>query len=167
MAVGRWLHIRDDAIENVSLSDGEPPPQEGVVFQPDPGGVGPGHRLVNGEWVAPLPPVPQEVTLADWRIGLIRMGRFNDIKGAVEAARDSGTDEGLIAYERFEHANHVYRDELMAMAPAFGFTEEEVDGSLLVASGVDPSSFDPSGNVPFQPSGNQPAASKRRKAKRK
>jgi hypothetical protein len=155
----RWLHIRDGVIENISIgADEQPSDRDGLTFQEDPGGVGPGHRLVNGEWMPPPPVVPGEVTLSDWRVALIKMGRYNDIKAAVEAARDSGTVEGLIAYERFEHANHVYRDELLQMAPAFGFTEEEVDGSLLVASGVDPGTFSPSGNTP--------AASKRKKAKR-
>lgn len=85
--------------------------------------------------VEPEPqPVPDGPTLSDWRVALIQMGRFSDVKAAVETARDSGAVEGLIAWERFEYANNVYRAELLRLAPVFGFTEAEIDESLRGAA---------------------------------
>lgn len=81
-------------------------------------------------------PVPDGPTLSDWRVALIQMGRFQDVKAAVEVARDSGSTEGLIAWERFEYANHVFRAELLRLAPVFGFSEAEIDESLRVAAQV-------------------------------
>lgn len=79
--------------------------------------------------VPPPAPLP-EVTLSDWRVALIDMGRFSDVEAAVLAAKESGTAEGLIAWQRFEYANHVFRSELIELAPLMGFTEAEVDESL-------------------------------------
>lgn len=85
---------------------------------------------------APSPPPPQQVTLSDWRVALIQLGRFDDVMAAVVAARDSGTPEGKVAWERFEYANHVYRSQLLQMAPAFGFSEADVDQSLELAASL-------------------------------
>lgn len=80
----------------------------------------------------PAPPV-QEVTLSDWRVALILMGRFEEVEAAVLAAKDSGSPEGLIAWQRFTCANHVFRSELVELASMMGFTEAEVDESLAQA----------------------------------
>jgi hypothetical protein len=82
--------------------------------------------------VAPEIPAPasDQETLSDWRVGLIRAGRFHDVQARVIAARDAGTEDGLIAWERFEYANHVFRAELLAFKDVFGFTAEEVDASM-------------------------------------
>lgn len=85
---------------------------------------------------APPPPIPDGPTLSDWRVALIQMGRFTEVKTAIETAKDSGAPEGLIAFERFEYANHVYRAELLRLAPVMGFTEADVDESLQVAAQV-------------------------------
>lgn len=77
--------------------------------------------------------VPERSTLSDWRVALIKMGRLNDVLTLVKAAKDSGTIEGQIAWERLEYANHVYRDELMQLAPVFGFSPSDVDESLTIA----------------------------------
>lgn len=79
-------------------------------------------------------PVPDGPTLSDWRVALIRMGRFAEVEAAVIAARDSGTPEGLIAWQRFEYANNVYRGELLVLAPLFGFSPAEIDDSLRMAA---------------------------------
>ncbi len=80
----------------------------------------------------PALPLP-EVTLSDWRVALIDMSRFTDVEAAVLAAKESGSPEGLIAWQRFEYANHVFRSELIELAPLMGFTEAEVDESLARA----------------------------------
>lgn len=85
---------------------------------------------------APPPAIPDGPTLSDWRVALIQMGRFSEVKAAIDAAKDSGTPEGLIAFERFEYANHVYRAELLRLAPVMGFDEADVDESLMVAAEV-------------------------------
>lgn len=87
-------------------------------------------------YVAPPAAVPDGPTLSDWRVALIQMGRFVEVKTAIEAARDSGSAEGLIAWERFEYANHVYRAELLRLAPVMGFTEADIDQSLTVAAQI-------------------------------
>lgn len=81
-------------------------------------------------------PAPDRPTLSDWRVALIQMGRFADVKAAVEAARDTGSVDGLIAWERFEYANNVYRAELLRLAPVFGFSEADIDQSLRIAATV-------------------------------
>jgi hypothetical protein len=128
----RWILVRNDVIENVVLASAQPS-LEGVTVLPDPGGVGPGHRLVDGAWVAPLPPVPDRSTNASWRKALRRMGKFAQVDAIVEAAKAGGTVEGEELYEEFHYANHVYRERLLELAPTFGFTLEEVDESLRLA----------------------------------
>lgn len=85
--------------------------------------------------VEPQPePVPESVTNSDWRVGLILWGRFAEVEAKVIAARDSGTVEGQIVWQRWEYANDVFRAELMARREAFGFSAEEVDESLRRAA---------------------------------
>lgn len=86
---------------------------------------------------APQPdPVPESVTNSDWRVALILWGRFAEVEAKVTAARDSGTVEGLIVWQRWEYANDVFRAELLARREAFGFSAEEVDESLRRAEAV-------------------------------
>ena len=85
---------------------------------------------------APPPPIPDGPTLSDWRVALILMERFADVEAAVIAARNSGSVDGAVAWQRFEYANHVYRAELLRLAPVFGFTEEDIDESLTLAAQV-------------------------------
>jgi hypothetical protein len=75
-------------------------------------------------------------TLSDWRVALIQLGKFDIVRNAIIAARDSGDPVGLIAWERFEYANNVYRAELLRLAPLFNFTEADVDESLAMAASV-------------------------------
>ncbi len=89
-------------------------------------------RLAN----PPPPPLPDGPTLSDWRVALLKMGRFNDVKASVIAARDGGSVEGAIAWERFEYANNVYRRELVKLAPIMGFSEAEIDESLRQAAAI-------------------------------
>ncbi len=51
-------------------------------------------------------------------------------------ARDSGSMEGAIAWQRWEYANNVYRADLMALKDSFGFTAADVDESLRRAAAV-------------------------------
>lgn len=85
---------------------------------------------------SPPAPVPDGPTLSDWRVALIQMGRFAEVRASIEAVRDSGAVDGLIAWERFEYANHVYRAELLRLAPVMGFTVAEVDESLTRAAQI-------------------------------
>lgn len=86
---------------------------------------------------APQPdPVPESVTNSDWRVGLILWGRFAEVEAKVIAARESGTVEGQIVWQRWEYANDVFRAELLARREAFGFSAEEVDESLRRAAAV-------------------------------
>ncbi len=86
---------------------------------------------------APGPePVPESVTNSDWRVGLILWGRFAEVEAKVIAARDSGTVQGAIVWQRWEYANDVFRAELLARREAFGFSAEEVDESLRRAAAV-------------------------------
>jgi hypothetical protein len=83
-----------------------------------------------------LAPIPDGPTNSDWRVGLRIWGRFAEVEAAVIAARDSGTLEGGIAWDRFEYANNVYRSELMRLRDALGFSAEDVDESLRRAAAV-------------------------------
>lgn len=85
---------------------------------------------------APPPRVPDGPTLSDWRVALIQMGRFADVEAAIIVARDSGSVEGAVAWQRFEYANNVYRAELLRLAPVMGFSEADIDHSLIVAAQV-------------------------------
>jgi len=85
---------------------------------------------------APPPAIPDGPTLSDWRVALILMERFADVEAAVIAARNSGSVDGAVAWQRFEYANNVYRAELLRLAPVFGFTEAEIDESLILAAQV-------------------------------
>lgn len=86
---------------------------------------------------APQPdPVPESVTNSDWRVGLILWGRFAEVEAKVIAARDSGTVQGAIVWQRWEYASEVLRTELLALHDTFGFTTEEVDESLIRAAKV-------------------------------
>lgn len=86
---------------------------------------------------APEPaPIPDGPTNSDWRVGLRIWGRFAEVEAAVIAARDSGTLEGGIAWDRFEYANNVYRADLMRLREALGFSAEDVDESLIRAAAV-------------------------------
>lgn len=87
-------------------------------------------------YVAPAPTVPDGPTLSDWRVALIQMGRLDDVRARVTAARDAGSIEGAIAFERFEYANNVFRAELLQLAPVFAFTEAEIDESLMRAAAI-------------------------------
>lgn len=99
--------------------------------------------VIKREGEAPMPPLaPQpdpatdSVTNSDWRVGLILWGRFAEVEAKVIAARESGTVEGLIVWQRWEYANDVFRAELLARREAFGFSAEEVDESLRRAAAV-------------------------------
>lgn len=100
-------------------------------------------EISDAEWMTLNPPsAPQpnpsleSVTNSDWRVGLILWGRFADVETKVIAARDSGTMEGQIVWQRWEYANDVFRAELMARREAFGFSADEVDESLRRAAAV-------------------------------
>jgi hypothetical protein len=84
----------------------------------------------------PAEPAPDGPTLSDWRVALVVMGRFDDVLEKITAARDSGSVEGAIAWQRFEYANNVYRAELLKLAPVMGFTTEDVEQSLTIAAQV-------------------------------
>lgn len=91
------------------------------------------------QWVledAPPPRIPDGPTLSDWRVALIQMGRFSDVEAAIITARDSGSVEGAVAWQRFEYANNVYRAEMLRLAPVMGFSEADIDQSLTVAAQV-------------------------------
>jgi len=86
---------------------------------------------------APEPaPVPDGPTNSDWRVGLRIAGRFAEVEAKIIAARDSGTLEGGIAWDRFEYANNVFRADLMRLREALGFSAEDVDESLIRAAAV-------------------------------
>lgn len=107
-------------------------------------------RLVDGEIVPLTPeelaqieadaaivqPAPDGPTLSDWRVALVIMGRFDDVLAKIATAKDSGSVEGAIAWQRFEYANNVYRAELTRLAPVMGFSEAEVEESLRIAAQV-------------------------------
>lgn len=78
-------------------------------------------------------PIVERSALSDWRVALVHMGRLDEVLALVKAAKDSGSIEGRIAWERVEYANHVHRSELMQLAPIFGFSPDEVDESLILA----------------------------------
>lgn len=85
----------------------------------------------------PAPEIaPDSPTNSDWRVGLILWGRFAEVEAKVIQARDAGTVEGLIAWQRWEYANNVYRAELMTLKDAFGFTADDVEESLRRAAQV-------------------------------
>jgi hypothetical protein len=89
----------------------------------------------------PIPaPEPERAmdgpTNSDWRVGLIMWGRFEEVEAKVIAARDSGSVEGAIAWQRWEYANNVYRADLMALKDTFGFTAADVEESLYRAAAV-------------------------------
>lgn len=150
------VYQRDGAGLFVGVTEADESPLEPGVFLM-PGGCvadappafddGQRARWVDEAWVIepiPAPPPPDEPeapsldgpTLSDWRVALIQMGRFSEVKAAIESARDTGSVEGLIAWERFEYANHVYRAELLRLAPLMGFTEADIDESLIVAAQI-------------------------------
>lgn len=60
--MGRFLIMRGDTVVNVVVWDGESPwqPSADATVLDAPAGVGPGHRLVDGEWIAPPPPPEPE-----------------------------------------------------------------------------------------------------------
>lgn len=80
--------------------------------------------------------VPDGPTNSDWRVGLIVWGRFAEVEAKVIAARDSGSVAGIIAWQRWEYANNVYRAELMRLRDTFGFSADDVDESLRRADEV-------------------------------
>jgi hypothetical protein len=82
-------------------------------------------------------------TLSDWRVGLVLLGKFDAVKAAVLAARDAGSVDGAIAWERFEYANNVYRAELLRLAPVMRFSEADVDQSIAKAIEVSKGILDP------------------------
>lgn len=82
------------------------------------------------------PNAPDNPTNSDWRVGLVLWGRFAEVEAKVIAARDGGTVQGLIAWQRWEYANNVLRNELMQLMDVFGFTAGEVDESLWRADRV-------------------------------
>lgn len=86
--------------------------------------------------ITPEETVPDGPTNSDWRVGLILWGRFDEVESAVVAARDSGDVRGVIAWQRWEYANNVFRAELMSLRETFGFSEADVDESLRRAAGV-------------------------------
>jgi hypothetical protein len=109
------------------------------TFIDAPANVGIGFTYTGSGFTEPAPvpvPVPDEPTLSDWRVALLLLGKFDDVKTAVDAANAAGTIEGKIAFERFEYANHVYRDELLQLVSVFGFSEADVDASLRKAAEV-------------------------------
>lgn len=60
--MGKFLLMSGDTVANVVVWDGVSPwgpPSDAVVLDA-PEGVGPGHRLVDGAWVAPPAPEPEE-----------------------------------------------------------------------------------------------------------
>lgn len=81
-------------------------------------------------------PVPESASNSDWRVALILWGRFEDVASKVIAARDSGSFQGQVVWQRWEYANDVYWAELMQLRQDFGFSEAEVDESLRRADRV-------------------------------
>ena len=138
-----WLRAASEAeLAGIGALDiAEPPaPPEGKRIVPGPlenrDGV-PTRSYTQEDAPAPQPdPVPESVTNSDWRVALILWGRFAEVEAKVIAARDSGTVEGMIVWQRWEYANDVFRAELLARREAFGFDADEVDESLRRAGAV-------------------------------
>lgn len=139
---GNWLDLASaaerDAAEVYAVPDPAAPPAGKVETARTIGGT------TRPKWVVtyadtpppPEPVVPDGATNSDWRVGLIMWGRFAEIEAKIIEARDSGTPEGLIVWQRWEYANNVYRAELMGFREAFGFSAAEVDESLYRAAAV-------------------------------
>lgn len=74
------------------------------------------------------------------------VSRFSDIDLAIKALETAtGADgspnialqrQGILAREQFDYASSVIRDDLMKLAPAFGFNAADVDESLWRADQV-------------------------------
>lgn len=87
------------------------------------------------------PSLPQDgPTLSDWRVAVDLWGRLDDITARVAALIASNDAAqvrlGKIARQRLEFANNVYRDQLLALKDAAGFTAADVDESLWRAARV-------------------------------
>lgn len=74
------------------------------------------------------------------------VSRFSDIDLAIKALEGATNSDGspntalqrqgILAREQFEYASSVVRDDLMKLAPAFGFSPSDVDESLWRADQV-------------------------------
>ncbi|MBB3905579.1 hypothetical protein GGR33_005119 [Methylobacterium brachythecii] len=107
-----------------------------------------GGVLSDYEPLAPPVVVPDNPTNSDWRVGLILWQRFAEAEAKVVAAKDSGSVQGLIAWQRWEYANNVLRSELLQLKDVFGFAAADVDESLWRADRISKAIFPASGRFP-------------------
>lgn len=99
------------------------------------------------EWVedgdpdlAPPSVVPDQPTLADWRVGLLLWQRLDDVTsrvaGLMASTKPAEAILGRIAQQQLEYSNNVTRARLVQIREAFGFSAAEVDESLWRADRV-------------------------------
>lgn len=84
-------------------------------------------------YVPPLPTVPSSVTPYQARMALLGAG----LLAAVDALMaDAGTDQA--ARIAWEYATAIERDSpfVVALAPALGLTEEQIDGLFIAAAAI-------------------------------
>lgn len=84
--------------------------------------------------------VPDQPTLADWRVGLLLWQRLDEVgarvAGLIASTQPAERILGAIAHQQLEYSNNVSRARLTQIRAAFGFSEAEVDESLWRADRV-------------------------------
>ena len=118
----------------VTLRDDADPSRVAVI----PAGAGDRDAQI-AAFFGPAPP-PDGPTLSDWRVAVDLWGRLDDVTArvaALVASSDSAQVRlGKIARQRLEFANNVYRDQLLALKDAAGFTAADIDESLWRAARI-------------------------------
>jgi hypothetical protein len=115
-----------------------------VRFDEEAGEIVQSYTLVTltaDEIKAARPLAPDNPTLGDWRVGLFLWktsngNRRDDLIAKVKELVASGHPLGGVADERVNYSNNVQRATLLKLAPAVGFTPEDVEESLWRAEQV-------------------------------
>lgn len=91
-----------------------------------------GYLLEDGAWVPGPPVVPQNVTMRQARITLLRAGLLDKVTAAIAALPSPSGDEARITWE---FASEIQRDGPLIgqLAPGLGLTEKQIDALFIEA----------------------------------
>ncbi len=94
-----------------------------------------GHKLENGEWVAPLPIVyiPQEVTMRQARLALLDAGLLANVQPAITSLPEPDKTKAQIEWE---YSNALQRSNpfVTVLGTALGLNSEALDNLFITAA---------------------------------
>lgn len=130
----RWALIIDGVCSNV-VEQESAPTIGGTWINADTLHIGPGHKLVAGNWVAPSDAVPASVTMRQARLALLAAGKLAAVESAIAALPEPAKTAATIEWE---YSNEVQRHNgfVAQLGPALSMTEAQLDALFVQAKAL-------------------------------